>query len=232
MRRFVREPQMTTAALCLDGVSHRYGAGPLVLDGVNVGITPGESVALMGPSGSGKTTLLSVMGLLTTPTAGSLMIDGGPVARRGRRRDKVRAEWFSWVFQTVNVLGLRTARDNAALGLIARGVPRREANRSADEALSAVGLADRAMDRVVELSGGELQRVCIARAVASIPRFVLADEPTGQLDHATSLQVLDALWAAKRPETALVIATHDPMAARYCDRVIRLIDGRIVDTHQ
>ena len=80
--------------------------------------------------------------------------------------------------------------------------------------------------------GGELQRVCIARAVASIPRFVLADEPTGQLDHATSLQVLDALWAAKRPETALVIATHDPMAARYCDRVIRLIDGRIVDTHQ
>jgi len=223
---------MTITALRLEGVSHRYGTGPLVLNNIDLAVTPGESVALMGPSGSGKTTLLSIMGLLTVPTAGSVMIDDRSVPRRGRPRDWVRAESFSWVFQTVNVLGSRTAQDNAALSLLARGVPRRQASRSADEALAAVGLAERATDRVVELSGGELQRVCIARAVASIPRFVLADEPTGQLDHATSLQVLDALWAARRPATALVVATHDPMVAQRCDRVVNLIDGHVVEANQ
>lgn len=220
---------MTTAVLRLEGVSHRYGAGPSVLNSIDLSITPGESVALMGPSGSGKTTLLSIMGLLAVPTAGSVMIDDRPVPLRGRRRDGVRAEWFSWVFQTVNVLGARTARDNAALSLLARGVSRREASRSADKALAAVGLADRATEPVVALSGGELQRVCIARAVTSIPRFMLADEPTGQLDHAMSVQVLDALWAARRSETALVVATHDRMVADRCVRVVNLIDGHVVE---
>lgn len=220
---------MNQSGLQVGDVSHRYGKGPLVLDHVDVVVESGEAVALMGPSGSGKTTLLSIMGLLTRPVSGSVAVDGSRLPRRGRRLDVARAELFSWVFQTVNVLGQRTATDNAALGLLARGVPRSRAADRANTALAAVGLADRNRDDVTELSGGELQRVCIARAMAATPRFVLADEPTGQLDHATSELVVDALWEARHSDTALVIATHDPMVAERCDRVIRLADGHAVD---
>lgn len=215
--------------VALVGVRHRYGNGPWVLDEVDLEMRAGESVAVMGPSGSGKTTLLSIVGLLTDPVEGTVLLGGRPAPGTSRRRDRLRATWFSWVFQTVNVLGHRSAQDNAALGLLARGVPRPEAKLVTVEALTQVGLADRADRAVVDLSGGELQRVCIARAVASAPRVLLADEPTGQLDHMTSLKVLDALWAARRPETALVVATHDPMVAERCDRILQLIDGRLVD---
>jgi len=218
-----------TGVLTLSGVSHRYGKGPLVLDGVDLTVDRGDTVAVMGPSGSGKTTLLSIMGLLTEPTAGSVSVGAVPVPRRGRSRGRLRSEVFAWVFQTVNVLGRRTALDNTALALVAGGIPRRSANRTATAALAAVGLADRADDVVVDLSGGELQRVCIARAVAARPRVLLADEPTGQLDHHTSLQVLDALWAGRSDDTAIVIATHDPMIADRCSRVVRLVDGHIVE---
>lgn len=220
---------MNQPGLHVRDVSHRYGKGPLVLDHVDIFVATGEAVALMGPSGSGKTTLLSIMGLLTRPVSGSVAVDGVPLARRGRRLDAARGELFSWVFQTVNVLGQRTATDNAALGLLARGMPRSRATEQADTALSAVGLAGRNRAVVSELSGGELQRVCIARAMAAMPRLVLADEPTGQLDHATSELVVDALWEARYSDTALVIATHDPMVAKRCDRVIRLVDGHAVD---
>jgi len=217
----VNQPGLNVA-----GVSHRYRKGPLVLDNVDLFIASGEAVALMGPSGSGKTTLLSIMGLLTKPASGFVSLDGIRLPHRGRRLDVARSELFSWVFQTVNVLGQRTATDNAALGLLARGVPRTEATHQANRALAAVGLADRTHDEVTELSGGELQRVCIARAMAAVPRFVLADEPTGQLDHATSQLVLDSLWEARHPDTSLVIATHDATVAERCDRVVLLVDGR------
>ncbi len=217
------------AAVALEGVWHRYGSGPWVLEGLDLEVGAGEAVAVMGPSGSGKTTLLSIAGLLTEPTRGRVRLGGVPVPRSQRRRDRLRAEWFAWVFQTVNVLGHRTAEDNTALSLLARGVPRGEATRQARAALGAVGLADRAGSPVVDLSGGELQRVCIARAVAAAPKVVLADEPTGQLDHATSLRVLDALWAARRPDTALLVATHDPQVAERCDRILRLVDGRLIE---
>lgn len=217
---------MSYSGLHVSGVSHRYGKGPLVLNDVDLFVASGESVALMGPSGSGKTTLLSIMGLLTKPASGSVAVDGIRMPRRGRRLDAARAELFSWVFQTANVLGQRNATDNAALGLLARGVPRAEAAHQANRALAAVGLADRTHDDVTTLSGGELQRVCIARAIAAVPRFVLADEPTGQLDHATSQLVMDSLWEARHAHTSLVIATHDPMVAERCDRVIHLVDGR------
>jgi len=218
--------------LRLHSISHRYGGGPIVLDDINLAIAPGESVALTGPSGSGKTTLLSIMGLLTVPKGGTVFLDDGTIPTRGPVRDRLRADAYAWVFQTVNVLGHRTARDNAALGLLARGVPRAEASRRAEDALEAVGLAGHVAARVVDLSGGELQRVCIARAVASAPRFVLADEPTGQLDHATSENALDALWSARHPDTSLVIATHDPSVARRCDRVVSLVDGYAVEDAQ
>lgn len=215
--------------LTLQGISHRYGSGPVVLGDIDLTIAPGESVALTGPSGSGKTTLLSIMGLLTSPRDGTVFLDNTAVPTGGPERGRLRAEAYAWVFQTVNVLGHRTARDNAALGLLARGVPCVEASRRAEDALEAVGLAEHAAARVVDLSGGELQRVCIARAVASAPRFVLADEPTGQLDHATSERALDALWSARHPDTSIVIATHDGSVACRCDRVIGLVDGRTVE---
>jgi ABC-type lipoprotein export system ATPase subunit len=217
------------SGVALRGVSHRYRSGPWVLDSVHVDIGVGETVAVTGPSGSGKTTLLSILGLLTDPTGGTVLVGGQPLPRSRRARDRLRAVWFSWVFQTVNVLGSRTALDNAALGMLAQGVPRPVGAERAQAALGQVGLADRAVSSVVDLSGGELQRVCIARAVAAAPRVVLADEPTGQLDHHTSLQVLDALFGARRPETALVIATHDPTVAERCDRIVRLIDGHTVE---
>ncbi len=220
---------MTVPVVALVGVRHRYGNGPWVLDGVDLAVWPGEAVAVTGPSGSGKTTLLSILGLLTDPTSGEVKVGGKPAPSASRRRDRLRAGWFAWVFQTVNVLGHRSAVDNAALGLLARGVPRPTASRQAQAALAAVGLADRVDTPVVDLSGGELQRVCIARAAAAAPKVLLADEPTGQLDHATSLTVLDALWAARRPETALVVATHDPQVAERCDRILQLIDGQLVD---
>ena len=220
---------MTESGLRVGSVSHRYGKGTLVLDNIDMFVASGEAVALMGPSGSGKTTLLSIMGLLTRPASGFVAVDGSRLPQRGRRLDAARAGLFSWVFQTVNVLGQRTVTDNAALGLLARGVPRGQAAEQANTALAAVGLAGRNLADVAELSGGELQRVCIARAMAAVPRFVLADEPTGQLDHATSELVVDALWEARHSDTALVIATHDPTVAQRCDRVIRLVDGQAID---
>ncbi|MEX2323522.1 MAG: ATP-binding cassette domain-containing protein [Acidimicrobiia bacterium] len=213
-------------SLIAEEVSHAYRPGEWVLSGVSLKVGAGESVALLGPSGSGKTTLLSILGLLQTPTHGRLVIDGE--ARSPRRAGRLRSEMFAWVFQTVNTLRRRTALDNAAVGLLARGVGRGESSRLAAEALAAVGLGEMGAVPVERLSGGELQRVCIARAVAARPRFLLADEPTGQLDRSTSDRVLDALWAARLPETALVIATHDLDAASRCDRVIRLVDGRVV----
>lgn len=212
--------------LTLDGVSHAYRPGQWILRGIDLEVGVGEAVALLGPSGSGKTTLLSIMGLLQTPAAGTVALDGRPVVRLGRVR--LRSEAFAWVFQTVNVVRRRTALDNAAVGLLARGMTRSEAESAAAGALGDVGLADLALAAVQQLSGGELQRVCIARAAAVRPRFLLCDEPTGQLDSSTSARVLDALWAARRPETAIVIATHDPSVVARCDRVLRLVDGEVV----
>ncbi len=213
--------------LRLEGVYHRYGDGPKVLVDVNLDVWAGRPIALMGPSGSGKTTLLQVAGLLTRPSLGTVIVEGDPVPRKGSRRDELRRGRFSWVFQTVNVLGHRTVADNVALPLLARGASRLATRQPVGEALAAVGLANRANERAVNLSGGELQRVCIARAIAAQPRCILADEPTGQLDRSTSTQVLDALWAVLDSHTALVVATHDPVVAARCDDIATISDGRI-----
>ena len=215
--------------LRLEGVSHRYRSGPMVLEGIDLEVAAGERVAFVGPSGSGKTTLLSIIGLLTVPTTGSILLDGEPVPRAGRQRFQMRSRSFSWVFQTVNVLGRRTAIDNAALGLVARGVSRQSANQAAVKALMAVWLGDRSDERVANLSGGELQRVCIARAVAVPSTIVLADEPTGQLDHATSVRVLDAMRESLRTEATLIIATHDPTVVLLCSRIFEIVDGRLIE---
>jgi putative ABC transport system ATP-binding protein len=209
--------------LTTDAVSHRYHprADP-VLTQVDLRFEEGESVAVMGPSGSGKSTLLAILGGLLRPTAGSVNIDGQPLPHGAGER----AALFSWVFQTVNALGRRTALDNVVLPLLAQGDSRFQAESRGRQVLDDVGLTARTRARASVLSGGELQRLCIARALANTPRYLLADEPTGQLDHRTSIQVLDALWEARTPSTTMIIATHDAEVAARCDRIVRLIDGK------
>jgi putative ABC transport system ATP-binding protein len=210
--------------LTLDGVAHDYG-GPPILRGVNLAVDRGDTVAITGPSGSGKTSLLMILGFLTRPAAGVVRLDGRRVARPDMATTRAQ---FAWVFQTVNVLGRRTVLDNVALGLRCRGVPTPAATVAAQSALGRVGLARAAGRKVHTLSGGELQRVCIARAVAGSPPFLLADEPTGQLDRSTARKVQATLFEARSEGTALVIATHDHELAERCDRVYRLVDGVLV----
>ncbi|MEO8541464.1 MAG: ATP-binding cassette domain-containing protein [bacterium] len=214
--------------LTLRAVSHRYApAMPWVVRGIDLEIADGESVALMGPSGSGKTTLLSILGLLTHPAEGEVLLDGAPVTS-GRGASGLRAREFSWVFQTANALLRRTALENAALQLLSRRAGRQTAEAVAHEELTRVGVGHLALRPARLLSGGELQRVCIARALAAAPRWILADEPTGQLDHATTLETGDALIKNRPIGTAVIIATHDPEVAARCERIIRLLDGQVV----
>lgn len=215
-------------SLELIGIGHTYrrGGSP-VLGDVNLEIGPGESIALIGPSGSGKTTLLAIIGLLLRPSAGEVLVDGLPAPRSGEAAAAMRWGEFAWVFQSVNALPRRSALDNASLGLLVAGVPRDAARRAALAMLESVGIGELWAREARTLSGGELQRVCIARALAVRPRFLLADEPTGQLDQATTLAVIDALITAKPPPTTVIVATHDPEVAARCGRVIRLRDGHV-----
>ncbi|MGH2632920.1 MAG: ABC transporter ATP-binding protein [Tepidiformaceae bacterium] len=209
-------------------VSHSYGRGrPPVVRDVSLAVAGGETVALMGSSGSGKTTLLTILGLLTKPTAGHIYLDGDPIAADRPDADALRSSCFAWVFQTANALGRRSALDNAMLGLLTRGRRHQDARSEARAALDAVGIGDLAWREARSLSGGELQRVCIARALAVRPRFLLADEPTGQLDHATTLGVVQALLDNRPAGTAVIIATHDAEVAARCARILRIVDGRI-----
>lgn len=188
-----------------------------VLAGVSLSVEQGETLAVVGPSGSGKSTLLSVLGGLVRPSSGTVRVDGG-------RRD-VR-DVSAWVLQTVNVLPERTALENVALGALTRGLRTREARWAARERLESVGLADLVHSPARLLSGGELQRVVIARALASGRPFLLADEPTGQLDRSTSLLVLDALFTSAAG-AGVVVVTHDPEVAARCGRAVRIDDGRV-----
>ncbi|WP_456819907.1 ABC transporter ATP-binding protein [Cellulomonas sp. URHB0016] len=189
-----------------------------MLDGARLTVEQSETIAILGPSGSGKSTLLSVLGGLVSPTGGSARVDGADASLR---------DVSAWVLQTVNVLPERTALDNVAIGALVRGVTRRQAEAEAAERLALVGLGDRLADPVRLLSGGEVQRVVIARALATRRPFVLADEPTGQLDHSTSDVVLDALFTSAGG-AAVVIVTHDPAVAARCTRTVQIQDGVVV----
>ncbi len=210
----------------LRGLSHRYStSSPPVLRDLSFVFPEDHSIAVVGPSGSGKTTLLAIAGLLTTPGEGQVCIDGVPV--QGRQAAELRTQLFGWVFQTVNVLGGRSVEDNAMLGLLARGVGEDGAREAALAALSTVGLGELGKRTANSLSGGELQRLCIARAVAAGPRFLLADEPTGQLDRATTDRVARALIEGRPKGTTLIMVTHDPRVAAQCDLTLALQDGQL-----
>ncbi len=199
-----------------------------VLQGIDLNINQGEMVAIMGPSGSGKTTLLNLIGLLDRPSSGSYLLDGKEVSRlSGGELSRVRGQKIGFIFQTFNLLPYLSAIDNVELGQKYAGKINVQI---AKEALSKVGLSDRMRHRPNELSGGEQQRVAVARALAKDPPIILADEPTGNLDSHSGKEVMTILTNLHSEKNiTLVMITHDPNIAHYCQRIVHIQDGQIVD---
>lgn len=197
-----------------------WRGGNEVLRGVDVTVHGGERLALTGPSGSGKTVLLSVLAGLTRPDSGAVLLDGRPLAQDPTVRSRVAV-----VFQGYGLVALLTAAENVELPLLAARVPAREATARAREALERVGLGDRTGHLVEELSGGQQQRAAVARALVVRPDVLLADEPTAEQDAGHRAATLDAILAAAGTGAAVLLATHDPVVAARCDRVVHLEGG-------
>ena len=215
-------------AIKVEHVTHIYDRriGPVIAD-VDATFAFGTLVALWGPSGSGKSTLLSLIGLLMAPTSGTVTVAGQPAWTSGAETRRLRASMFAWVLQNSACLESRAALDNVAMGPLAEGLRRSEATRRGLQALEIVGLSERAASKAVELSGGELQRMTVARALAQDKRIVLADEPTGQLDAKSSATVADALRALSAAGRCVIVATHDPAVSDRCDGVIAVAASSI-----
>ena len=203
-------------------------SGPVnILRGVNLTIARGEAIGLLGPSGSGKTSLLMLLSGLERATSGSIVLDGETITAMDEDAlARLRRTRIGIVFQSFHLIPTMTALENAAVPLELAG--RRDAMKRAAEALEMVGLSHRLTHLPSRLSGGEQQRVAIARAFAPEPRLLLADEPTGNLDHATGETVMDLLFSLRaRLGTTLMLITHDPRLAARCDRQVRLVDGKV-----
>lgn len=219
------------AIILIENVTKSYdvGGGEVhALDGVSLQVMEHEYVAIMGPSGSGKSTLMNILGCLDTPDSGRYLLSGEEVGKmNGKELAKVRGERIGFVFQSFNLLPRHDAVDNVALPLIYRGVGREERRRKAREALAAVGLAERLGHKPGEMSGGQRQRVAIARALVGRPDIVLADEPTGNLDSATSLEIMRLFEDIFEKGNTIIIVTHEEDIARCARRIVRLRDGHI-----
>lgn len=198
------------------------------LQGVDIHVEEGEFIALMGPSGSGKSTLMHVLGCLDTPTTGRYVLEGQEVsALSNDERARVRNRHIGFVFQTFNLLSRLSALENVALPLLYRRETE-EALQRASEALARVGLQERTAHRPAEMSGGERQRVAIARALVADPALILADEPTGNLDSATGMTIMQLLRSLNEEGRTVVLVTHDAQVADYAHRTLRMCDGRMV----
>ncbi|QQS12777.1 MAG: ABC transporter ATP-binding protein [Rhodospirillales bacterium] len=221
---------MSEPALSLRDVRRTFRQGDRALEvlrGADLDLRPGEIVALVGPSGAGKSTLLHVAGLLERPDSGEVVLDGKSVgAASDAERTALRGRYLGFVYQYHHLLPEFSALENVMMPQLLAGMSKREAGKRAAELLAMVGLTERASHRPARLSGGEQQRVAIARAVANAPRVLLADEPTGNLDHATSDGVFRQLMVLVRGSgLAALIATHNPELAARMDRTVRLRDG-------
>jgi putative ABC transport system ATP-binding protein len=199
-----------------------------VLKGVSLDILKNEYVALMGPSGSGKSTLMNILGCLDTPTSGNYILNGQDVS--GMSDDSladVRNIEIGFVFQQFNLLPRLTAAENVALPLVYAGVPPKQRRERAMEVLEKVNLTDRSHHKPNELSGGQSQRVAIARALINNPSLILADEPTGNLDTKTSIEIMDIFGGIQAAGNTVVLVTHEEDIANYAHRIVRLRDGVI-----
>lgn len=199
-----------------------------VLKGIDLDVQPGEYIALMGPSGSGKSTLMNLLGCLDTPTSGSYFLAGEDVSRmEDDALAEVRNKKIGFVFQTFNLLPRQTALQNVALPLVYAGWSKADRLARATEVLGLVGLGDRMDHQPNQLSGGQRQRVAIARALVNTPSMVLADEPTGNLDSATSVEIMRLFDEIHAQGNTLVVVTHEEDIARHAKRIVRLRDGVI-----
>jgi len=218
--------------LRLFGVTKIYRMGETevaALRDVDLTIDEREFVAIMGSSGSGKSTLMNVLGCLDKPTSGRYLLAGRDVSALSRDElSEIRNRTAGFVFQSFNLLPRTTALENVGLPLVYAGVARRERNERAKAALERVGLGDRLEHRPNQMSGGQQQRVAVARALVTNPRLILADEPTGNLDSRTSVEVMSLLQELGRGGITIIIVTHEADIAQYASRVILMLDGRIV----
>ena len=226
-------PGRSGPVLQASAVTKTYGIAPVetrALNGVDLHIAAGESIAIMGPSGSGKTTLLHLLAGVLAPTTGTVSWRGRDLAAMSdAQRTKLRRSEFGFVFQSGQLLPELPAEENAALPLLLAGLDRKTAIDLARQHLARLGLAGLEHRRPGELSGGQAQRVAIARALVSDPEVIFADEPTGALDNATGWEVMRVLRASAHIcGAALVVVTHNPEVAHWCSRTVTMADGRIV----
>ncbi len=199
-----------------------------VLKGIDLQIFKGEYVALMGPSGSGKSTLMNILGCLDTPTSGTYILNNKDVSQmHDDDLAEIRNKEIGFVFQTFNLLPRTTALDNVALPMVYAGYSKTERNERAKEVLTQVGLSDRMDHQPNQLSGGQRQRVAVARALVNKPSIILADEPTGNLDSKTSVEIMNLFNEIHKNGNTVILVTHEEDIARYAHRIIRLKDGLI-----
>jgi putative ABC transport system ATP-binding protein len=226
----------TKTLIRLRDVKKIYGAGQAAvhaLRGIDLQIEQGDFVAVMGPSGSGKSTCLNILGCLDTPSAGNYFFKGISVDGLDRnQRARLRRHYLGFVFQGFNLLSRTSALENVELPLIYRGIPAKQRQKQADEALAAVGLTGWETHSPAELSGGQQQRVAIARAIVTEPVVLMADEPTGNLDTVRSHEIMKLLVELNNKGITIVMVTHEHDMAGYAKRVVHFLDGLIESDQQ